>query len=98
MDIQEISIISLQGKNFIPFQASIGAAGYDLKSTQTKSIPSFHSIIIDTGIFVEIPHGIYGEIKGRSGLAFRDGIQVHNSSNMGADRSASCTEREYTLG
>ena len=33
-------------------------------------------MMIDTGIILEIPSGYYGRIEPRSGLAYKDGIDV----------------------
>jgi dUTP pyrophosphatase len=59
-----------------PFYATEGAAGFDLASDVTCSLPPWQFAAIPIGYAFEIPTGYQGEIRGRSGLASR-GIQAH---------------------
>lgn len=65
----------------VPVQSSNGAAGYDLfadlgDENQTRTINCLSRSAINTGIKVCIPTGYYGRIAPRSGLAFKQGIDV----------------------
>ena len=54
----------------IPTKGSESAAGYDLYSAGDDiEIPAWQSRVIPTGIKVHLPHGTYGHIASRSGLA-----------------------------
>jgi dUTP pyrophosphatase len=66
----------------LPRYESEGAAGLDLRAF----LPEGKRVIraggrekIPTGLFLEIPAGYEGQVRPRSGLAFRQGITVLNA-------------------
>lgn len=63
----------------IPKYAYPGDAGMDLVSVDNRIIKPQERVIIDTGLKMAIPHGYEGQIRPRSGLAFKHGITVLNS-------------------
>jgi dUTP pyrophosphatase len=36
-------------------------------------------VLVPTGLFIELPHGVEAQIRPRSGLAFKHGITILNS-------------------
>ena len=60
----------------IPTRGSPLAAGYDLYSTSDLRIFRGQRAIVETGIAIEMPEGVYGRVAPRSGLAVRSGISV----------------------
>ena len=60
--------VKLDEGAFIPSKAYSTDAGYDLKSPIPISIPPKSSIIINTGIHVQIPHSYAGLLVSKSGL------------------------------
>ncbi len=58
----------------IPAKAHEGDAGYDLYSSHDTSI--FKSGVVSTGVAVSIPRGYYGRVASRSGLSFREDVEV----------------------
>lgn len=48
-------------------------------SCESIFIEPYKRVIINTGIQIEIPIGFHGEIRPRSGIAFKNGITVLNS-------------------
>ena len=60
----------------IPTRGSIFAAGYDLYSTEDYTLNPLERYLFKTGISIAIPQGNYGRIAPRSGLAYKDGIDV----------------------
>lgn len=60
----------------LPVRASEGSAGADLFCVESFVLASGERRGIPTGISVEIPHGYYGRVAPRSGLAARHGIDV----------------------
>jgi len=60
----------------LPTRGSDGAAGYDLQSIESCVILPGKRAVVATGISLELPHGVYGRIAPRSGLAVKHGIQV----------------------
>lgn len=64
-----------------PHYASEHAAGADLKANldSAVSLKPGERVLIPTGIHMAIPHGFEGQVRPRSGLAFKKGITVLNS-------------------
>jgi dUTP pyrophosphatase len=67
----------------LPAYQSTLAAGLDLMAAVPENAPvvlgSGQRAMIPTGIAIALPSGIEGQIRPRSGLAFRHGITVLNS-------------------
>lgn len=65
----------------LPAYATLGSAGMDLCSAEksARTLYSGDRVLFDTGIFLEIPPGVEGQIRPRSGLAMRHGIIIPNS-------------------
>ncbi|CAI5644946.1 unnamed protein product [Oreochromis niloticus] len=59
-----------------PTRGSAKAAGYDLYSAYDYSIPSMDKAIVKTDIQIAVPHGCYGRVAPRSGLAAKHFIDV----------------------
>lgn len=79
MDV-EIQIIN-KSNNKLPEGATTGSAGFDLRAFIQESItlkPNQRELI-GTGLYMSIPIGYEGQIRSRSGLAYKNGIIVLNS-------------------
>ena len=63
----------------LPQYAHPGDAGMDLFSIQEKVINHGQSVLIQTGIMIELPENTEAQIRPRSGLALRHGITVLNT-------------------
>jgi dUTP pyrophosphatase len=65
----------------LPQYESEGAAGMDLRAfiAEEICIPPMGRAKIPTGLFLEIPLGFEGQVRPRSGLAFRSSLTVLNS-------------------
>ena len=63
-----------------PEYKSEEAAGADLYACipADVTIPGFGIALVPTGIALEIPPGYQGEVRARSGLAFKEGLFVLN--------------------
>ena len=59
-----------------PFRANKTDAGADICSVEDAIITQLERKAIGTGISIEIPEGYYGRIAPRSGLAYKNGIDV----------------------
>ena len=66
----------LSEKGKVPSQATFSDAGYDLFATDTYTIKPGERKLYKTNISTAIPHGYYGRIAPRSGLAYKHGIDV----------------------
>ena len=67
----------LSDTTIIPERSSAGAAGYDIYADQSGVInDSGSTLLISTGWAMEMPDGYYAEIRPRSGLAVKHGIDT----------------------
>tara|TARA_R110000824_G_C15078004_1_gene664077 strand:+ start:240 stop:668 length:429 start_codon:yes stop_codon:yes gene_type:complete len=62
----------------IPTKGTDAAAAYDLVSIERVFIPCGETVVVSTGLAMEIPIGWRGDIYSRSGLA-SNGVVVANS-------------------
>ena len=63
----------------VPQYQSLDAAGCDLVANEDREIPPNDWIIVSTGLHLEMPPGVEGQVRSRSGLAAKHGIFVVNS-------------------
>lgn len=62
-----------------PTRGSAEAAGYDLYNPgEEVSIAAHSTVVIDTGIAVELPRYTFGAVFARSGLATKQGLRPAN--------------------
>jgi dUTP pyrophosphatase len=75
-----IKIINTSG-NILPEYATSGSAGMDIRANLQNPVilQPLERAMIPTGIFLEIPEGYEGQMRPRSGLAFKQGITCLNS-------------------
>ena len=59
---------------YVPIRAHETDAGLDIKSPRAAVVFAHDSVIIDTGIHIEIPRGFVGFLKSKSGLNVKHGI------------------------
>lgn len=67
--------------NTPPKYATPGSAGVDLQAAIGASITlcPMDRLLVPTGIILEIPEGYEGQVRPRSGLAFKHGVSVVNA-------------------
>ena len=75
----EIKIKKLNGNAIIPTRQTANSAGYDLYASEDVTVAAHKYAAVGTGISVEMPNNIEGQVRPRSGLAFKHGITVLNS-------------------
>jgi dUTP pyrophosphatase len=65
----------------LPSRASDGASGYDLRAAVTGDLELGvgDRALVPTGLELEIPAGLEGQVRPRSGLAHRHGVTVLNA-------------------
>lgn len=68
---------------FLPTRAHKTDAGLDLYSPTETAIPAKKSIIIDTGVHVELPPNTVGMLKSKSGLNIKHGITSEGVIDVG---------------
>ena len=65
--------------NPLPEYKKKGDAGMDIRSNEDVNIRAFNWVTIGTGLFIIIPYGYEGQVRSRSGLAAKLGLQVLNT-------------------
>jgi len=82
---ETVEIKLLRPSARVPARGSARAAGFDIYASEAATIPGATSEdgrvtigrgVVRTGIALAIPHGVYGRVAPRSGLAVRRGIDV----------------------
>ena len=66
--------VKLDPGAYIPERAHSLDAGLDLRAREDAIIPAHSAVIFDTGVHVEIPAGMVGMLKSKSGLNVKHGI------------------------
>lgn len=72
----EIQVKLLSPDAKAPTRAFPTDAGQDLYSSEDVIIPEWCKMPVSTGIAIAVPHGHYGRIAPKSGLAVKNGIDV----------------------
>ncbi|ADO00388.1 dUTPase [Wiseana iridescent virus] len=73
---KKIKFILVDESASAPQKGTSKSAGYDLKSIEKCTISARLHKAVKTGLKVELPNGTYGRIASRSGLSFKNGIEV----------------------
>lgn len=66
--------VKLDDGAFLPTRAHEEDAGYDLRSPVAGVVPAGGSMVVDTGVHVQIPRRFVGMVKSKSGLNVNHGI------------------------
>lgn len=76
----KVEIIN-KSNNPLPEYKTVGSSGIDLRASLSSpvTIKPFERTLIPTGLFMSIPEGFEGQIRGRSGLALKNGITLANA-------------------
>lgn len=77
--MKSINVKRLDERAKLPTRGSKKAAGIDLYSIETRTLRPGQIHLFPTGITLEIPAGHEGQVRPRSGLAFKHGITVLNA-------------------
>ena len=78
--MEKIKVKKVRDNAIIPTKGSNGAAGMDLYAcigSPTLIMPH-QTVKIPTGLSIELPHGYFGAIFARSGLATKNGLRPSN--------------------
>ena len=89
----EIRVKKLSPTAQLPTRGSAAAAGYDLYADlpEETRIEPHKTVMISTGLSLEIPEGYFGAIFARSGLAARESLRPANCVGViDADYRGTC--------
>lgn len=71
-----------KSNNVLPAYETKNSAGMDLRAylpDGSVTLQPMQRALIPTGLYIEIPEGYEGQVRPRSGLAFKHGITVLNT-------------------
>ena len=71
-----LKFVKITNEAIPPTTVSVRAAGFDLFSAHDIIIPPMGKGLVHTGLQIQVPHGHYGRIAPRSGLALRHFIDT----------------------
>ena len=66
-------------RDLAPRKAHADDAAYDLRSRQELVISPKTTVLVPTGLFLEIPPGYEAQIRSRSGLALKNALSLPNA-------------------
>jgi len=72
----KIKIVTETGN--VPSYETKGSSGMDLRAKENYVLEPNARCLVKTGLFIELPKGCEGQIRGRSGLALKNGITLAN--------------------
>lgn len=77
MDNQTFITLRNQNPMILPMRETAGAVGYDLCNADgKKSIYPGDYEVFSTGVSIQLPEGISGDVRSRSGLAFKHRVFI----------------------
>ncbi|XP_022768957.1 deoxyuridine 5'-triphosphate nucleotidohydrolase-like [Durio zibethinus] len=71
-----LRVKKLSEKALLPSRGSPLAAGYDLSSAMDTKVPARGKALVPTDLSISVPEGTYGRVAPRSGLAWKQSIDV----------------------
>ena len=74
--VEQLEFLKLHPSAKLPTRGSAFAAGLDLYSSEDVVIEAHERAVVKTGLSVAVPHGFYGRVAPRSGLAVKQGLDV----------------------
>lgn len=74
-----VKVVKCHENAKMPVYSTSGAAGFDLHSVEDVSIYPGNTILIKTGLKIEIPAGYEIQIRPRSGTSLKTKIRIANS-------------------
>lgn len=75
--LETITFTKLRDNAILPTRGHEGDAGLDLYTAKSEFFGAGEVILVPTGVAVTIPQRFEGQVRSRSGLAFKTGLIVH---------------------
>ena len=76
MSTMALNVTKLVPHAILPTRSTPGAVGYDLFSIDNYVVLPGRRVVVSTGITINLPPGTYGNIRPRSGLAVKHGLDT----------------------
>lgn len=74
-----IKLVKTHSSAVLPTRGSSGAVGFDLYSVEPVILGPLQRMLVNTGWKISVPTGYEGQVRPRSGLAYKLGVTVLNS-------------------
>ena len=81
-NVHQIRFQKLNPQASLPVQAHPGDAGMDLRACEHVTLAPGARALVRTGLAVEIPEGLEGQVRPRSGLALKHGLSIVNAPGL----------------
>jgi len=75
----KLKVKKLRDDAYLPHYAHPGDAGLDLFACDEAELPAGRSVLVKTGISIELPAGTEAQVRPRSGLALKHQVTVLNT-------------------
>ena len=82
MNIKKMKIVLDDGA-YMPVRGYKADAGLDIKTPKDVTVPAKGSVIVDTGVHIELPPNTVGMLKSKSGLNVKYGITSEGVIDVG---------------
>ena len=73
-----IKVKKIRDNAILPTRGSAVAAGWDLYAAEGAFVPAGKTVLVGTGLAMEIPEHFWGGVYARSGLATKQGLRPAN--------------------
>ncbi len=75
-----VKIVVKEGcEDLVPKKAHHDDAAFDLRSCTEMVLPKGETVVVPTGMFMELPYGYEAQVRPRSGLALKHSLLIPNS-------------------
>ena len=74
-----VKIKKLHQDAVIPQYQTTGAAGFDFHAIEDMEIPTRKTVLVKTGLSMEIPEGYELQVRPRSGMSLKTKMRIANS-------------------
>lgn len=80
-----------KSQNELPVYATIGSAGFDIRSNQNIILAPNEHKLISTGLYIQLSQGYELQIRPRSGMSLKNKVTVLNSpGTLDSDYTGEC--------
>lgn len=93
--MEELRIICEEGLE--PVRSTNGAAGYDLKAAHDFTIKPGQSVVVNTGLHIQLPPMHEANVRGRSGMWFKKDITIGQDGTIDEDYTGQIRVKLFNL-
>lgn len=83
--LEGLTVRVMSESGLLPEKQTEGSSGFDLSCIEDVLLPVGKTVLIKTGVRMEIPQGYEGQVRARSGIAKRGIIVTNGIGTIDAD-------------